>query len=206
MSRLVTGDIRRLLPDRGLRGRPADDDRSGPSGEAGRGARARPLARRHPGDLSITRSAFCYRIPTKSWVDAHEISMHRPRSSTIYFLSALAVTALIAALAVRNTRRHEPPVVTAENLATATMPVAIDTGLAGDADLEFVAMMVPHHQGAIDMAMAELRHGHNEQLRRLAQEIIVTQRQEIALMRLAIGKPFAGATPASPTTAATAGR
>ena len=132
--------------------------------------------------------------------------MHRPRSSTIYFLSAFAAAALIAGLAVRNTWPHKPPVVTAENVATATMPVAIDTGLAGDADLEFVGMMVPHHQGAIDMAMAELRHGHNEQLRRLAQEIIVTQRQEIALMRLAIGQPLAGATPASPTTAATAGR
>jgi uncharacterized protein (DUF305 family) len=34
--------------------------------------------------------------------------------------------------------------------------------------------MVPHHQGAIDMAQAELRYGHNEQLRRIAQGIIVT--------------------------------
>jgi hypothetical protein len=49
--------------------------------------------------------------------------------------------------------------------------------------------MTPHHQGAIDMAQAELRYGRNEQLRRLAQEIIVTQQQEIAVMRLAIGQP-----------------
>jgi hypothetical protein len=48
-------------------------------------------------------------------------------------------------------------------------------------------MMVAHHQGAIDMAQAELRYGHNEQLRRLAQEIIVTQQQEITVMRLAVG-------------------
>jgi len=59
---------------------------------------------------------------------------------------------------------------------------------SGDVDLDFVAMMVPHHQGAIDMAQAELRYGHNEQLRRMAQEIIVTQQQEIAAMRLAIGE------------------
>ncbi len=52
---------------------------------------------------------------------------------------------------------------------------------------DFVAMMVPHHQGAIDMAQAVLRYGHNEQLRRLAQEIVVTQQQEIAAMRLALG-------------------
>ena len=55
----------------------------------------------------------------------------------------------------------------------------------GDADRDFVAMMIPHHQGAIDMARSLLRYGHNEQLRRLAQEIIVTQQQEIATMRLA---------------------
>jgi hypothetical protein len=59
---------------------------------------------------------------------------------------------------------------------------------AGDIDRDFVAMMVPHHQGAIDMAMAILRHGHNEKIRRLAQEIIVTQREEIAAMRMAVGE------------------
>ena len=58
---------------------------------------------------------------------------------------------------------------------------------SGDVDRDFVAMMAPHHQGAIDMAVAYLRYGSNEQLRRLAQEIIVTQQQEIAVMRLAIG-------------------
>src|SRR5205823_646145 len=64
------------------------------------------------------------------------------------------------------------------------------TGMAvapsGDVDRDFVAMMIPHHQGAIDMAVAELRHGRNEQLRRIAQEIIVEQQQEIAAMRLAL--------------------
>ena len=44
----------------------------------------------------------------------------------------------------------------------------------GDVDRDFVAMMVPHHQGAIDMAHAVLRYGHNEQLRRMAQEIVVS--------------------------------
>jgi len=59
----------------------------------------------------------------------------------------------------------------------------------GDVDADFVAMMVPHHQGAIDMALAVLRHGRNPQVRRLAQEIIVTQQQEIAVMRLAVSRP-----------------
>ena len=61
---------------------------------------------------------------------------------------------------------------------------------SGDVDHDFVAMMVPHHQGAIDMAQAELRYGYNEQLRRIAQEIIVDQMQEIAAMRLALGQPL----------------
>ncbi len=61
---------------------------------------------------------------------------------------------------------------------------------AGDVDQDFTAMMIPHHQGAIDMAQAELRYGHNEQLRRIAQEIVVEQQQEIAAMRLALGQPL----------------
>ena len=60
----------------------------------------------------------------------------------------------------------------------------------GDVDADFVAMMVPHHRGAIDMAVAVLRYGRNPQVRRLAQEIIVTQQQEIAAMRLAVGQPM----------------
>ncbi|MCA7085663.1 DUF305 domain-containing protein [Cupriavidus sp. DB3] len=82
---------------------------------------------------------------------------------------------------------------------------------SGNVDRDFVHMMVPHHRGAIEMAMAQLRHGRNPQLRRLAQEIIATQQQEIAAMYLAIGlAPPAADTSAdtsaitSTTTAATA--
>ncbi len=67
---------------------------------------------------------------------------------------------------------------------------------SGDVDRDFAAMMIPHHQGAIDMALAELRHGSNEQLRRIAQEIIVEQQQEINAMHLAVGQPLLPAAPA----------
>jgi uncharacterized protein (DUF305 family) len=67
----------------------------------------------------------------------------------------------------------------------------------GDADVDFVAMMVPHHQGAIEMALAVLRYGRNPQIRRLAQEIIVTQQQEIAAMRLAVGEPLPPSVPSA---------
>jgi hypothetical protein len=67
---------------------------------------------------------------------------------------------------------------------------------SGDIDRDFVAMMAPHHQGAIDMAVIELRYGRNEQLRRIAQEIIVSQLQEIAAMKLAIGEQVLASAPA----------
>lgn len=70
----------------------------------------------------------------------------------------------------------------------------------GDANRDFVEMMIPHHQGAIDMAVAYLRYGNNEQLKRIAQEIIVDQQQEIAAMRMALGDPLPAST-AAPTQA-----
>jgi hypothetical protein len=88
---------------------------------------------------------------------------------------------------------------------------AMDKMMAGMAikssnnvDRDFANMMIPHHQGAIEMAEAELRHGHNEQLRRIAQEIIVDQQQEIAAMRLALGDTLAEsiAAPTRPVAAA----
>lgn len=71
---------------------------------------------------------------------------------------------------------------------------------SGNIDDDFVAMMTPHHQGAIDMAIAELRYGSNPQLRRIAQEIIVTQQQEIIAMYQALNKPLppAQAAPGQP--------
>jgi uncharacterized protein (DUF305 family) len=56
--------------------------------------------------------------------------------------------------------------------------------MTGDPDYDFAAMMIPHHQGAVDMAKAELLYGKDPVLRRLAQEIIVTQEQEIDVMRM----------------------
>ncbi len=53
----------------------------------------------------------------------------------------------------------------------------------GNPDRDFVAMMIPHHQGAIDMAKLELQFGKNPVLRRLAQGIIVQQLQEIEVMQ-----------------------
>ncbi|HET8876576.1 MAG TPA: DUF305 domain-containing protein [Casimicrobiaceae bacterium] len=68
--------------------------------------------------------------------------------------------------------------------------------MTGDPDHDFAAMMIPHHQGAIDMAKVELLHGKNAALRRLAQEIIVTQRSEIDVLRMQL-TTMRGAAPGS---------
>jgi len=55
--------------------------------------------------------------------------------------------------------------------------------MTGDADHDFVAMMIPHHQGAVDMAEAELKYGKDPAMRRLARDIVAAQKKEIAMMR-----------------------
>ena len=98
----------------------------------------------------------------------------------------LIAAALISAATSLAASPVEAPFLAENEAAMNTMMAAMTIKPSGDVDTDFVAMMVPHHQGAIDMAQAELRYGRNEQLRRLAQEIIVTQQQEIAAMRLAL--------------------
>lgn len=100
---------------------------------------------------------------------------------------ALALLAWVTPLAATT---DESPFLVENEAAMARMMAGMDIKPSGDVDADFVAMMVPHHQGAVDMAMAQLRYGHNEQLRRLAQEIIVTQQQEITAMRFALGQPL----------------
>ncbi len=104
--------------------------------------------------------------------------------------------AAICATHFRDASSAEMPFLTDNVSAMSKMMVDMGITPSGDIDRDFVAMMVPHHQGAIEMAQAELRYGRNEQLRRMAQEIIVTQQQEIGAMRLAVGEPLPPSAPA----------
>ena len=101
-------------------------------------------------------------------------------------------------VADRSDYSDEQPFLSENDAAMNKMMADMTVKPTGDVDRDFVAMMVPHHQGAVDMAKAELRYGHNEQLRRLAQEIVVTQQQEISVMRFAPGSrlPASRASPA----------
>jgi uncharacterized protein (DUF305 family) len=108
----------------------------------------------------------------------------------------IVVAGLTAMTATIVASPGEAPFLDANQVAMDAMMRGMTVKPSGDVDRDFVAMMIPHHRGAIDMARAELRYGHNEQLHRIAQEIIVDQTQEIVAMRLALGEPVAtGPTP-----------
>lgn len=63
------------------------------------------------------------------------------------------------------------------------MHKSMDIKFTGDADKDFLAAMIPHHQGAVEMAEVVLQHGKNPKIRQLAQEIITLQKKEIAEMK-----------------------
>jgi len=82
----------------------------------------------------------------------------------------------------------------------ARMHEGMVVGASGDVDRDFARMMIPHHQGAIDMALVLLKYGHDERLRRLAQSIIVEQGQEIEYMRMLQNVPAPEQSSAHPST------
>ena len=75
------------------------------------------------------------------------------------------------------------------NLSMTTMDGSMKAAaMNGNVDHDFAAMMIPHHEGAIEMAEAELSFGRDKTMRRLAQEILVDQKSEIDAMNLWLAK------------------
>jgi uncharacterized protein (DUF305 family) len=97
--------------------------------------------------------------------------------------SAVLLSSMAAAGDLGPLAEPERSFLTASQASMLKMMVGMAREPLGDVDQDFIGQMIPHHQGAIDMAKAELRYGQNEQLRRIAQEIIVEQQAEIAVMQ-----------------------
>lgn len=122
--------------------------------------------------------------------------------SVIAVSFAITTSALAAPVDEATSASHAPaPFVASTTKSFATLMgdamSVMDYGMAnapmnGNPDHDFSTMMIPHHQGAIDMAKAELLYGKNPVLRRLAQEIIVTQGSEIAVMQIELKKLSSG--------------
>jgi Domain of unknown function (DUF305) len=110
---------------------------------------------------------------------------------------AVFAIALVSAAPSLFTGPGEASFLARSNAAMTRMMAAMQIKPSHNVDRDFVAMMVPHHQGAIDMAEAELSYGHNEPLLGLAQEIIATQEQQIVVMRHALGEPLPPSVPSS---------
>jgi uncharacterized protein (DUF305 family) len=85
-------------------------------------------------------------------------------------------------------KASDPPAVKAYKETHMAMMKSMHIALSGDADVEFVRGMIPHHQGAIDMAKVELQYGKDSALKSMAEKIIADQEKEIAEMKAWLAK------------------
>jgi YVTN family beta-propeller protein len=142
------------------------------------------------------------------WIDSKARILKSRKELITSLVAAAVVTAgglaigsvsLASAQDLSRQPAAEAPFLRANDAAMTKMMNDMAVKPTGDVDHDFVAMMAPHHQGAIDMSEAELRYGHNKQLLRIAQDIVVEELQEIAAMRAASGEKL---TPTEATIAA----
>jgi uncharacterized protein (DUF305 family) len=101
-------------------------------------------------------------------------------------LAATLGTISVAYAASPSAPSGEAPFLAENQAAMSKMMQGMKITPSGDVDRDFAAMMIPHHQGAVDMAQAELHYGRNERLRQIARQIIAEQPREIVAMHRAV--------------------
>jgi len=166
-------------------------------------------------DAVHQNARVCLRLAPQ---DAAAMEMSKSNRRLVGLAGSVLASVLIAAAALVLVEKFHGPTVathvihgrTAAGPADATPPAGSGTAFhaemtqviarmhetmevtpSGEPDRDFMLMMIPHHQGAIDMALVVLKYGHDERLKRLAQSIIVEQGQEITYMRTLLGAPRA---------------
>jgi uncharacterized protein (DUF305 family) len=103
--------------------------------------------------------------------------------STVTRIRVLLLAIGLAGLGLAVVAQANPEVTKAFKAASDKMIHAMMMEPSGDADKDFAMMMIPHHEGAIDMAKLELQYGKDAQLRAMAEKIIAAQEAEIAELK-----------------------
>lgn len=96
-------------------------------------------------------------------------------------LAAIVISALMATTAATPglSQSSGSPATKAYMDAMGKMQSSMPKDHKGDPDADFARMMIPHHQGAIDMAKVEIQYGKDPELRKMAEKMIKDQEKEI---------------------------